>query len=179
MRSSEAAWIRAARRLDPTVLAQIYDAYSPELYRYAMRLLGDPMQADDLVAETFSRFLRAIHNGGGPKKHLRAYLYRVAHNAAVDIYRQDEPVELPMQEAADEDDNPEQAAEEALQSSKVRQALWSLTPDQRQVIMLKFFQGLSNRQAAATLEKPVGAIKSLQHRALGALRRELTAGEEA
>ena len=179
MRISEAAWIRAARRLDPSVLAQIYDAFSPELYRYAMRLLGDPMQAEDLVAETFSRFLRALHNGGGPKKHLRAYLYRVAHNAAIDIYRQEEPLELSVQESVDEDDNPEQAAELSMQSRWVRQALWNLTPDQRQVILLKYFQGLSNRQTAIILEKPVGAIKSLQHRALGALRRELSAGEEA
>jgi RNA polymerase sigma-70 factor (ECF subfamily) len=178
MRSSEAAWIRAARRLDREVLAQIYDAYSPEIYRYAMRLLGDSMLAEDLVAETFSRFLRAIHNGGGPKKHLRAYLYRVAHNAAVDIYRRDDPVELSEQEVADDLGDPEQAAERALRGARVRRALWSLTPDQRQVILLKFFQAMDNRQTAEVLDKPVGAVKSLQHRALGALKRELTAGEE-
>jgi RNA polymerase sigma-70 factor (ECF subfamily) len=58
-----------------------------------------------------------------------------------------------------------------------RQALWRLTPDQRQVIVLKYYQGLSNEEVAAALDKPVGAVKSLQHRALDALRRMLTGPE--
>ncbi|MGD8603810.1 MAG: sigma-70 family RNA polymerase sigma factor [Anaerolineales bacterium] len=178
MDSSEAALIRAARRLEREALGQIYDAYSLELYRYAMRLLGDPMRAEDLVAETFARFLRALHGGGGPKTHLRAYLYRVAHNAAVDVYRKEEPVDLSEQEMASDLKEPEQAAEVALRSVRVRQALWELTSDQRQVIVLKYFQGLTNRQVADILDKPVGAIKSLQHRALGALKRVLTVGED-
>jgi RNA polymerase sigma-70 factor (ECF subfamily) len=48
-----------------------------------------------------------------------------------------------------------------------------LTPDQRQVVILKFLEGWSNAEVAETLNKPVGAVKSLQHRALGALRRIL------
>lgn len=178
MDSSEAALIRAARRLDRKALGQIYDLYSLEIFRYAMRLLGDPMRAEDLVAETFARFLRAVHSGGGPRRHLRAYLYRVAHNAAVDIYRKGEPVDLSEQEVAADLGDPEQAAQTVLQGIRVRQALWELTSDQRQVIVLKFFQGLSNRQVAHILGKPEGAVKSLQHRALGALKRVLTVGEE-
>ena len=178
MDSSEAALISAAHSLDREVLGQIYDIYSPEIYRYAMRLLGDPMRAEDLVAETFSRFLRALSGGGGPQDHLRAYLYRVAHNAAVDIYRNQEPVDLSEQELASDLNNPEQAAERTMQEAQVRKALWNLTRDQRQVIVLKFFQGLSNQQVADILKKPVGAIKSLQHRALGALKRALSVGEE-
>jgi RNA polymerase sigma-70 factor (ECF subfamily) len=178
MDSSEAALIRAARRLDRKALGQIYDIYSPELYRYAMRLLGDPMRAEDLVADTFARFLRALNGGGGPRTHLKAYLYRVAHNAAVDIYRKEEPLDLSEQEKAADLLDPEHAAEMALRGARVRQALWQLTPDQRQVIVLKYFQGMNNRQVADILEKPVGAVKSLQHRAFGALKRVLTAGEE-
>ncbi len=179
MDSSEAALIRAARRLDREALGQIYDTYSPELYRYAMRLIGDPMRAEDLVAETFARFLRALDGGGGPKNHIRAYLYRVAHNAAVDIYRKEEPADLSEQDAAADFSDPEQATEMALRDARVRQALWELTSDQRQVIVLKYFQGLTNHQVADILDKPVGAVKSLQHRALGALKRVLTAGEDA
>lgn len=178
MTPSEAAWLHAARRLDRKALAQIYDAYSPELYRYAMRLLGDPMRAEDIVSETFSRFLRALHGGGGPTDHLRAYLYRVAHNAAVDIFRLEDPVEMRQDVEMGVGHLPEEAVEWADQSASVRQALWRLTPDQRQVIVLKFFQGLKNADVSEVLGKPEGAVKSLQHRALDALERLLTAGEE-
>jgi RNA polymerase sigma-70 factor (ECF subfamily) len=56
---------------------------------------------------------------------------------------------------------------------RARYALLSLTPDQRQVIMLKFLEGWQNPEIARALNKPVGAVKSLQHRGLAALRRIL------
>ena len=71
-------------------------------------------------------------------------------------------------------EGPSARTEREQEQRAVRQALWRLTPDQRQVIVLKFFQGVSNDEAAAALDKPVGAVKSLQHRALDALRRMLT-----
>ena len=72
--SSEKELLKAALRFDPKALGQIYDLYSPGLYRYATRFLGDPSVAEDCVAETFSRFLKAIHAKRGPKDHLKAYL---------------------------------------------------------------------------------------------------------
>ena len=58
-------------------------------------------------------------------------------------------------------------------SRPARAALWSLTPEQRLVIALKYFGGLSNEEVAVALGKPISAVKSLQHRALDALRRLL------
>jgi len=168
------SWLPGVRRLDPEALGAVYDALSPGLFRFAYRLLGDSQIAEDVVAETFSRLLTAIRNGGGPQVYLRAYLYRIAHNLAMDHHRATAP--LPLEEAddrllaeglsLDDDARDRQAA---------RQALWLLTSDQRQVIVLKFYQGLSNEEVAAALDKPVGAVKSLQHRALDALRRILSA----
>jgi RNA polymerase sigma-70 factor (ECF subfamily) len=167
--------LQRARRFEEAALADIYDQFSDDLYRYAMRLLGDQNLAEDCVAETFSRFLQALQRGGGPREHLRAYLYRVAHNWITDHYRRKEidPKDLLREEASVEAVDPSQIVHAQLEVEKVRQALQYLTDDQRQVIMLKFLQGWSNQEIAATIQKPVGAVKSLQHRGLAALKRVL------
>lgn len=165
-------WLPGVRRLDPESLGAAYDALSPALFRYAYRLLGDTQLAEDVVAETFSRLLVAIRHGGGPREYLGAYLYRVAHNLAMDHHRQ--VPGLPLDEAAlPGPEEPADHSEAEGDRRAARQALWRLTSDQRQVIVLKFFQGLSNEEVAAALDKPVGAVKSLQHRALDSLRRML------
>jgi RNA polymerase sigma-70 factor (ECF subfamily) len=73
--------------------------------------------------------------------------------------------------------DPASTAERAFEQERVRNVLWKLTHDQRQVIVLKFFEGLSNQEVSQVLGKPVGAVKSLQHRALNALQRMLTPEE--
>ena len=79
--------LQRATQLETKALTEIYDTYSPGLYRYAMRLLGDATVAEDCVAETFTRFLDALQKRRGPRDHLQAYLYRIAHNWVVDSYR--------------------------------------------------------------------------------------------
>ena len=74
-------------------LVAIYEEYSPGIYRYAVRLLGDAAMAEDCVSETFSRFLGAIQRGGGPTDNIRAYLYRVAHNWVTNLSKMD-PIQL-------------------------------------------------------------------------------------
>ncbi|MGE5250449.1 MAG: RNA polymerase sigma factor, partial [Bacteroidota bacterium] len=82
-----------ARQFDNGALAEIYDFYSPRLYRYAIKLLGDACTAEDCVAETFSRFLQALHSNRGPRDYLQAYLFRTAHNLVVDHYRRPVPTQ--------------------------------------------------------------------------------------
>jgi RNA polymerase sigma-70 factor (ECF subfamily) len=177
----EADWLDGARRLDEERLGAIYDAFSPELYRYACRLLGDTGVAEDLVAATFYRFLQALHAGGGPQKHLRAYLYRITHNLAMDHYRR-QPVEVVSSEEVSgklsSGSDPDEDLERELTQEEVRTALWQLTPEQRQVVVLKFLQGISNDEIASTMGKSIGAVKALQHRGLAALRRILLAKPE-
>ena len=174
--TNENQLLRQAKQYDPSALAEIYDLYSPGLYRYAVRLLNNPDVAEDCVAETFSRFLYALRNHGGPETYLRAYLYRIAHNWITDLYRRepitqnDDFIDLltdPSSTTAD-------MVDDLLEGEKVRTAIKLLTPDQRQVVVLKFLEGWSNAEVAESLKKPVGAIKSLQHRALGSLRRILS-----
>jgi len=163
-----------ARQFDPATLANIYDTFSPGLYRYAMRLTGDQDLAEECVAETFSRILEAFSARKGPQDFLQAYLFRIAHNWIVDYYRK-KPFEPDLLDEKQADDrlSPEELTGFTLQNHHLRKAILTLTPDQQQVIALKYLQGLENMEIARILKKPIGAIKSLQHRALINLRKLL------
>jgi RNA polymerase sigma-70 factor, ECF subfamily len=172
--SSNPELLQRARLFEQQALAQIYDIYSPGLYRYAMRLLGEQTLAEDCVAETFTRFLQALQSRRGPEDFLQAYLYRVAHNWIVDYYRREPaPAEELTEQHQDDQTGPEEDAHQRLRNEHLRAALRCLTPDQQQVVALKYLEGWENEQIAHTMKKPVGAVKSLQHRALAALQRIL------
>jgi RNA polymerase sigma-70 factor, ECF subfamily len=170
--------LELVRQFDPKALALIYDAYSPGIYRYAMRWLGDENLAEDCVAETFSRLLQALQAERGPESYLQAYLYRMAHNWIVDQYRKHpvQPLEL-TEEIRDENSSPEEDTGRNLRKEELQIALRKLTPDQQQVIALKYLEGWENEEIALSLDKPVGAVKSLQHRALASLQRMLISEE--
>jgi RNA polymerase sigma-70 factor (ECF subfamily) len=175
MRMDEQQLLQRARDFDLAVLAEIYDSYSPQLYVYALRLLGDQNQAEDCVAETFHRLLNAFRDGKGPQQNLKPYLYRIAHNWIMDLYRRQPipPLSLEEREFPADGEHVESEVARRLTQERTRAALLRLTPDQRQVITLKFYDGWENEQIAASLQKPVGAVKSLQHRALESLKRIL------
>jgi RNA polymerase sigma-70 factor (ECF subfamily) len=105
---------------------------------------------------------------------LQAYLYRMAHNWIVDQYRREpiRPVEL-TEERSDDTAGPEEVTGRHLRKERLRKLLDRLTPDQKQVITLKFIEGWENEEIALTLKKPIGSVKSLQHRALASLKKEL------
>ena len=175
MPKSEERWLEAARRLDEQALGELYDALSPELYRYAYRLVGNVEQAEDLLGETFLRFFRRDPGREeGPKEHLRAYLYRTLHNLVVDWHRRVEPVwsELaPEQIAAGESANPAVAVQHHLDGQEARALLWSSDKRAETGSPIRLFQDLSTAEIAQILEKTEGSVKALQHRGLASLRR--------
>jgi RNA polymerase sigma-70 factor (ECF subfamily) len=164
-----------AHKLDRQALADIYTRWSPALYRYCLRLLGEKDLAEDCVAETFNRFLVSLHRGSGPREYLQAYLFRIAHNWISDYYRSHSSVLQPLDPAvqADMKDEPHQSSVLDMERQQVRAALGRLTPEQRQVIMLKFVEEWDSEMIAEALHKTESAVKSLQHRALESLRRML------
>ena len=171
--------LKQARQFDSQAWAEIYDLYSSKLYAYAYRMLGDQNQAEDCVAETFHRCLSAMRSGGGPVDHLQAYLYRIPHNFITDVYRRQPPPPLMLEEDLHQADcDTEVQALQALYQEQVRAAMARLTDDQRQVVTLKFFEGWENADIADALQKPIGAVKSLQVRAIAALRRLLVPIDE-
>jgi RNA polymerase sigma-70 factor (ECF subfamily) len=177
--ATEQRLLNEAKRFNKAALAEIYDRYQAELYRYAYRQLGDQYLAEDCLSETFSRFLKALRSGKGPQKHLRAYLFRIAHNWITDQYRRTPPPELELEDdlLASQAAGPEESTIFKLQQETIRSALRLLTDEQRQVITLKYLEGWKNQEIAVTMDKPVGAVKALQHRGLASLRRILNKNE--
>lgn len=172
--------LQQARAFDQEALAKIYDLYSDALYAYAYKHVGTAQIAEDLVAETFRRFLSALERGGGPQDHLRAYLYRITHNLITDLYRREPPPaqELDEDRLVEDSPGPSGVLDEQQESDRVRGALRLLTPDQRQVLTLKYLEGWTSNEIAQTMDKSLGAVKALQHRGVAALQRILLEGED-
>ncbi len=167
--SDEQHLLQRASRLETQALAEIYDTYSPGIYRYSMRLLGDECLAEDCVADTFARFLKSLRERRGPRERLQAYLYRIAHNWIVDSYRNNGQTVSLGDAHRSEADLPEEEAAKRIRQKQVRAAIRQLTPEQQMVVSLKYLEEWSNEEVAKALKKPVGAVKSLQHRALRSL----------
>jgi RNA polymerase sigma-70 factor (ECF subfamily) len=167
--------LERAQHFDADALAEIFDCYNASIYRYALRLLGDPDLARECMSETFSRFLHALQRGAGPNEYLQAYLYRIAHNWITDYYRSKPPPSLPLdpEMRIDPAEEPPHLVGNELEIQQVRSALALLTPEQRQAITLKFLEEWNNEEIAQAMNRPIGAVKALQHRAIQALRRLL------
>jgi len=171
----EQALLHGARELDEPALSAIFETYYPPLYRYIYQHVRHRVTAEDLTAEVFSRTLEQLAQGRGPRRHLKAWLYRVAHNLVVDharrqVHRDHDPLEEGMVSAG-------QPVEMEVHGTILRQraasALQRLTPMQRAVIILKYLEGYTNDEVAPMLELSVGAVKALQHRGLASMRRYL------
>jgi RNA polymerase sigma-70 factor (ECF subfamily) len=167
--------LKKAQSLDKKALVEIYDLYSDLLFAYAYKHLGDSQLAEDLVSETFFRFLGALERGGGPKDHLKAYLYRITHNLITDHFRREPPPVLELEEdrIPELKPGPSSRLVSKQDSERVRQALRLLTDDQRQVVVLRYLEGWSSQEIAQVMDKSLGAVKALQHRGVAALQRIL------
>jgi RNA polymerase sigma-70 factor, ECF subfamily len=166
--------LHRARQFDHQALGQIYDRFSPGLYRYAMRLLNDQNLAEDCIAETFTRFLEALKSRRGPNQYLQAYLYRTARNWITDYYRKKPSKQEALQDdLRDEQPDSENKSDTKHQQEILTKALHRLTPEQQQVIMLKYLESWQTEEIAKSMNKPVSAVKSLNHRALARLKRIL------
>lgn len=169
-----------AKKFDQEALGLIYEQYSTALYRYAYRQVGNAQMAEDCVAETFTRFLGALKDNKGPKKHLRAYLYRIAHNWISDQFRRGYPTSEDIHAREDLPDegqgSVEKTVQQNLQAEVIREHLKELTDEQRQVTVLKHLEGMSNAEVAEIMEKTVGSVKALNSRALSNLRKLMKTG---
>jgi RNA polymerase sigma-70 factor (ECF subfamily) len=169
---ADAGTLARLRARDPAALAEFYDGCAPAIYAYIYRRVGERQLAEDLTADVFVRALDALHRGRFAAVSLQAWLYRLAHNRVVDHYRRaGRAPAAPLDETLPAPDDVPEDARRRHDQAWIRAALQRLTPDQQQIIALRFGEGLSAGAIAAALGKSEEAIRALQHRALAALRR--------
>jgi len=173
----EARLVARAKRGDSAAVGEIYERHHTAVYRYVYYRVGDETLAEDLTATVFVRMVESIGRFQYRRRPLLTWLYTIARHAVIDHHRRNGVVgTIPLDERLLEGGHDvEEAVDRALTRERLVKAMGHLTEDQRQVVLLKFIEGLSNDQAARILGKTVGAVKSLQHRALAALERALTA----
>ncbi|MFQ5878766.1 MAG: RNA polymerase sigma factor [Dehalococcoidia bacterium] len=178
---SEEGLVRRAQQYDPDALAQIYETFYSKLYAYAYMQLGNASAAEDVASAVLLQVLESLHRYRFRGVPLSAWVFRIARNRLIDMHRRRRrrpQMEL-LDGAAAEAPAPEDVVERSLEHDRLRQALRELGDDQRQVILLKFMQGLDNVATAQVMGRSQAAVKSLQHRALLALRRILSGSEAA
>jgi RNA polymerase sigma-70 factor (ECF subfamily) len=162
---------RASRR-DAGALAEIYDLYASCIYRYLYRYLGDAHVAEDLTSEVFLRLLQVLGTRRAPSRHLRGWLYRVAHNLAMDWYRRSaKETGIELDESLESDSPPvEETVADLVYRDHLRKAIGQLTANQQRVILLRFGEGFKITEVSHIMGKSPGAVKVLQHRAIRRLQ---------
>lgn len=169
--------LAAAQQRDPRALAIIYDTYAPKIYAYIYRHVGDSHHAEDLTSGVFLKMLEALDKDKFAHDALQAWLYRIAHNLIIDEARRQQrrPVsELHEGIALPPEAHPDHLVGQRLERERLRQAIDQLTDDQKQVILLRFGEGMTAPQAAHLMGKTEEAVRALQRRGLSNLRRLLS-----
>ena len=157
-------------------LEELYLIHFDRIYSYLQMTVGNRHDAEDLTNQTFVKMLESIERFQWRKVPISAWLFRIAHNLAMDHFRAHRRWQ-PEEEPPEPEDSAELSAEEEALHSIGRQSMLEmiegLSPDQQQVLTLKFVFNFPNADVATILGKTEGAVKSLQHRALASLQREL------
>lgn len=158
---------------------QVYEDLAPALLRYhRARGSADP---DDLVGDTFVRVVRGLPAFEGNEEQFRAWVFAISRRRAIDIGRaarrhpvkpvppNDLVAQAPIGDAEDD-------AMRSLDEERIRAVLESLTPDQRDVLVLRLMSDLTVEQVATVMERSPGAVKALQARGLEHVRRQIHRG---
>lgn len=173
---TDASLLNAARTMDEDALVRIFERYASPLYKYAFRLCGDPIAADQIVGDVFVRLLEQLSAGNGPTANLRSYLYETTYHRIVDEARYAQR-RVPLEAAQWLDqsaDSPFVRLEDRIMFEEILHAIRHvLTEDQRHVIILRFMEEFSLRETAAIMGKTIDHVKVIQLRGIAALRKFL------
>jgi RNA polymerase sigma-70 factor (ECF subfamily) len=168
--------VRRVRSNDPLAFDELYQRYSPRVFGYLFqRLNGNVEEAEDLTADVFTRVYEKIDGFQPQGAPLSAWVFRIAHNRLIDSVRR-----RPRQVQVALDDAPELTAgpvfggiDQQVALDQIKAGLARLTPEQRQVIVLRFLEGKSLAETAAVVNRNEDAVKKLQARGLASLRRRV------
>ncbi len=177
---SDAALIARAKE-EPEVFGLLYERYVGNIYNYIYYRTSNHHDAEDLTARTFYRALKHFARYVDRGAPFSAYLYRIAHNLVANWHRDrsrrqiislDELVtRMPRREG------PIALTEEHEEQDRLLEAVRRLPPERQQLLILKFVEQISNAEIGQVMGRTEGAIKSLYHRTLVALRKGLASEE--
>lgn len=158
---------------------ELYERYVKKIYSYIYYRTGNQHDAEDLTARVFFRAMSHMENYTERGVPFQAWLYRIAHNLVANWHRdRGRRKIIPLDEyvaAGLRSEAPEKSAEDAEEREMLLSAIRRLPEDRQQLLMLKFVDHLSNAEIGEIMERTEGAIKSLYHRTLIALREEIEA----
>jgi len=168
--------VEHAQQGDREALEELYLIHFDRIYSYLHVSVGNRHDAEDLTTQTFLRMLESIGRFKFGSAPFSAWLFRIAHNLAMDHFRASRRWQ-PEEDVPEPRDSEEASAEDAALHSIGRESMLELidrlSPEQQQVLTLKFVFNFGNQEAASILGKTEGAVKSLQHRALLSLQKQL------
>lgn len=181
----ETQLVRRARSRDQEAFSELYTLYFDRIYRYVRLKVGSTTESEDITSGVFLSAWRTIHQFAPQRESsFAAWLFRLAHNAVIDRYRRardilslDSTDKQPVIHAVQP--GPEDQVEHQFDIDELYTALQSLTPEQREVVLLRFVEGLSAREVGDIMGKQEGAVRGMQFRAIESLRRALARGAEA
>jgi RNA polymerase sigma-70 factor, ECF subfamily len=163
-------------------LEELYLIHFDRIYSYLHVSVGNRHDAEDLTTQTFLKMLEKIGSFKWQSAPFSAWLFRIAHNLAMDHFRSRrrwQPEEEVPEPPGEEEPSAELAAMQTIGRESMLKLIERLSPEQQQVLTLKFVFNLPNAEVAAILDKTEGAIKSLQHRALVSLQKQIAQQQEA
>ena len=168
--------VERAQAGERDALEELYLIHFDRIYSYLHMTVGNRHDAEDLTNQTFLKMLESIGRFRWQAAPFSAWLFRIAHNLSMDHFRANRRWQ-PEEEVPEPPDSQERSAEDEAMQSIGRQSMMSLidtlSPEQQQVLTLKFVFNFPNGDVATILEKTEGAIKSLQHRALVSLQKQI------
>jgi len=167
--------VTEARNGDSWAFGMIFDHYHDSIYRFIASRVQRPSDAEDLTQLVFVKALEALPRYVSRGVPFGGWLFRLARNAVIDHVRtRHDHTELDsLIEAAHGDAGPDEIAVVRQELDAVGAALAGLTDEQREAISLRFFAGLSAREAAGAMGKQEGTVRGLQFRAIASMRRQL------
>jgi RNA polymerase sigma-70 factor (ECF subfamily) len=161
---------------DREALEELYLIHFDRIYSYLHVSVGNRHDAEDLTTQTFLKMLEKIGTFKWQSAPFSAWLFRIAHNLAMDHFRSRrrwQPEEEVPEQPGEEEPSAELEAMQTIGRESMLKLIDRLSPEQQQVLTLKFVFNLPNAEVAAILDKTEGAIKSLQHRALVSLQKQI------
>ena len=174
--------VERAQAGDRDALEELYLLHFDRIYSYLHMTVGNRHDAEDLTTQTFLRMLESIGKFRFQSAPFSAWLFRIAHNLSMDHFRANrrwQPEEDVPEPAGTEERSAEDEAFQAIGRRSMLELIQDLSHEQQQVLTLKFVFGFSNGEAATILDKTEGAVKSLQHRALGSLQKQVAGSGDA